>query len=375
MNPADVRAGLTALPGPMTGRDYIISDYSMKRSVPGRLLRRPLFLAVLSAIVLFLPSACRGTADPVSPPAEETFEVRLSASVEALTRGTVAATAAESAVHNVDWLVYDNVGSLVTPLHRTGEGVSETSVNLPRGTYRFVALVNYPSLDEGDVSTVAKYRSLPVDFISTAGASTPVFVMRSDIVERSVGSNTTVELSAKRTGCKVVLNGGVSSIEFSDNYRSVFPDADDIVVRSVFLINIPSVTRVSDGEHLPVSSVMTFDRDWYGVTDLSGVPVDITSSEWYCHPNTEAEASDISGEDHVTKLVIRGKYGFYPLGFPGLKQNECVVIDKIFIDGKGSSRPNEYIPDVTTVKFRVVSLEDWVVDTDELKGVYEGYNY
>ena len=347
----------------------------MKRSVSGRLLRRPLFLAVLSAVMAFLPGACSGTGDPVpESPDVERFEVRLSAPVEALTRGTVAASAAESAVHNVDWLVYDNSGSLVTPHVSTGEGVTETTVTLPRGNYRFVALVNYPSLDEEDVSTIARYRFLPVEYATSVGAASPVFVMRSDIVERSVGSDTTVELSVKRTGCKVILSGGVSSIEFSDNYRSVFPDADDIVVRSVFLINIPSVTRVSDGSHVPVSLVETYDNDWYGVTDLSGVPADVSTSEWYCHPNSGDEASDISGEDHVTKLVIRGKYGFYPLGFPGLKQNECVVIDKIFIDGKGSSRPNEYIPDVTTVKFRVVNLEDWVVDVDERKAVYEGYN-
>lgn len=293
--------------------------------------------------------------------------VRLTVSTGAETKATVAATADEKNVDHVDWFIYDGNGSLyrhIKPGDAEAVTASTAEIELPRDSYSVIAIVNYPSsIADSDMSTPSRYgTSLDVDiddYFTASGVNytSDVFVMRPDApVEFEVDGDVSVTVPVKRVGCKIVFSGNVS---FTDDYKTLYPAAEDQEVLSWFLINIVDDVLVSDGKHV---SPYAYEKDWYDVSDLSGVPTNTTQTTFYCHPNRAEEAASWAGEDRVTKLVIQTRRGFYPIGIPNLKCNECVEIGDVLIDGLGSSRPNEYIPDLTTVRFSVTLLP-WVEDS------------
>lgn len=284
------------------------------------------------------------------------------------------ASAAEKAVSHVDWLVYGSDGNLVQNVR-----TSDPTVTIPlgRGNYKVAAVANYPTeIPSAAVSSVSNYRTLlNVDYGVSAGASSPVLVMRSDVIDVSLSGDLSVTVPVKRVAVRVAILGDV---RFTDAYKALFPSAADQTVRRIFLVNVPSKVGVYDGTMFGSAYVndayMNFpsgSHSWYSSSFSPGV-----FKVHYAHPNSAAESATPEGEDHVTKLVVETSRGFYPIGLPDIVSNQAVFISEVVIGGEGLDTPNGYFTggEEKSVTF-VLDVLDWdevSEDKSELFPVWSG---
>lgn len=323
--------------------------------------KKYIYLLLMSALVFLALSSCSLIDDRVYMDDPGSIsEITLTVDIpDGLTptrgEGDWAASSAEKAVSHVDWLVYGSDGNLVQNVRTSDPTVT---IPLDRGNYKVAAVVNYPAeIPSAAVSSVSNYRTLlNVDYAASAGASSPVLVMRSDVIDASLASDLSLTVPVKRVAVRVAILGDV---RFTDEYKAKFPSSADQAVRRIFLVNVPSKVGVYDGTMFGGAYVndayMNFpsgSHTWYSSSFSPGV-----SKVHYAHPNSAAEAATPDGEDHVTKLVVETSRGFYPIGLPDIVSNQAVFVSEVVIGGEGLDTPNGYFSDLD-ITFRLIVL-DW----------------
>ena len=324
--------------------------------------------------ILLLAAAAALAACSRNPVPETAPSVRLTASLSANTRGTVAATQAEKAISHVDWILVDPKGTVTVT---RGENASEL-FRLAPGEYGFMAVATLPgNAPAVDGRTIDEYmEALQVSFSGCFDVNHwNGFAMVSPLVRTTVDADAEVTLAMSRVAAKVEVVGNIS-FNFPAGSSA---DAAQKSILSVFVTNIPSPVKVCGGEQVGTSYVNdAFDKSRFIPAYVSegGIPTDAMNgfTKWtgtgdkvfYAHPNSARQADGVEGRDHTTKLVVAASIGgtvqYYPIALPGIASNKILRVGDITISGYGSDDPNEYVQDRSGLSFNIISLVPWEWD-------------
>lgn len=315
--------------------------------------------------VLLLASCSR---EP-SPAKGDSATVCLSA-VTGGTRADAAATAEEKEITHVDWYVSGADGSILDFFRGTA---SSETFTLSKGDYSFMALANLPAAAPavGDLTLDGYKAAVEVSFKDCfAGQAWNGFAMYGEPASVQLTEDKNVSINMKRVASKVVLEGGVTfDISEASSLASLPKE-----IKSVFLTNIPDKVKAYTGDMIGDEYVNDASSESFVPDCLTaeGVPTALMPAKtWslgggravlYGHPNKAVQASDASGHDMTTKLVICGKIGdnimYWPIAIPGLGTNNIVSLSGVTITGRGSEGPNDYLQDDSAVRF-TATLEPW----------------
>ena len=282
----------------------------------------------------------------------------------------------ETAVNNVQVLVFDSTGAL-NAYADADKSVTGITINTTAGSKTVWAVVNGPDLSS--VTTVSGLSAMAIDLGDNSTTASAGFVMAGSTTCTVSSSTATASISVRRFVARVALAKVSNSLP--DSYGS-------LTVNSVALINVvgnqnlagaatPSTwynkmgrkdgatasSQIIDGSsYLASCPTLTFKSISSSVANGSSLTPS-TPYLLYCYPNstsTDAEGWSSSFTARKTRLVvtatISGTKYYYPIVIDAPTRNTAYTVE-LTITGLGSSDPDQ--PVVKGSITASVSVQGW----------------
>ncbi len=282
----------------------------------------------------------------------------------------------ETAVNNVQVLVFDSTGALNAYVD-ADKSVTGITINTTAGSKTVWAVVNGPDLSS--VTTVSGLSAMAIDLGDNSTTASAGFVMAGSTTCTVSSSTATASISVRRFVARVALAKVSNSLP--DSYGS-------LTVNSVALINvvgnqnlagaaIPSTwynkmgrkdgatasSQIIDGSsYLASCPTLTFRSISSSVANGSSLTPS-TPYLLYCYPNstsTDAEGWSSSFTARKTRLVvtatISGTKYYYPIVIDAPTRNTAYTVE-LTITGLGSTDPDK--PVVKGSINASVSVQGW----------------
>ena len=282
----------------------------------------------------------------------------------------------ETAVNNVQVLVFDSTGALNAYVD-ADKSVTGITINTTAGSKTVWAVVNGPDLSS--VTTVSGLSAMAIDLGDNSTTASAGFVMAGSTTCTVSSSTATASISVRRFVARVALAKVSNSLP--DSYGS-------LTVNSVALINVvgnqnlagaatPSTwynkmgrkdgatasSQIIDGSsYLASCPTLTFRSISSSVANGSSLTPS-TPYLLYCYPNstsTDAEGWSSSFTARKTRLVvtatISGTKYYYPIVIDAPTRNTAYTVE-LTITGLGSTDPDK--PVVKGSINASVSVQGW----------------
>ena len=282
----------------------------------------------------------------------------------------------ETAVNNVQVLVFDSTGALNAYVD-ADKSVTGITINTTAGSKTVWAVVNGPDLSS--VTTVSGLSAMAIDLGDNSTTASAGFVMAGSTTCTVSSSTATASISVRRFVARVALAKVSNSLP--DSYGS-------LTVNSVALINVvgnqnlagaatPSTwynkmgrkdgatasSQIIDGSsYLASCPTLTFKSISSSVANGSSLTPS-TPYLLYCYPNstsTDAEGWSSSFTARKTRLVvtatISGTKYYYPIVIDAPTRNTAYTVE-LTITGLGSTDPDK--PVVKGSINASVSVQGW----------------
>ena len=282
----------------------------------------------------------------------------------------------ETAVNNVQVLVFDSTGALNAYVD-ADKSVTGITINTTAGSKTVWAVVNGPDLSS--VTTVSGLSAMAIDLGDNSTTASAGFVMAGSTTCTVSSSTATASISVRRFVARVALAKVSNSLP--DSYGS-------LTVNSVALINVvgnqnlagaatPSTwynkmgrkdgatasSQIIDGSsYLASCPTLTFKSISSSVANGSSLTPS-TPYLLYCYPNstsTDAEGWSSSFTARKTRLVvtatISGTKYYYPIVIDAPTRNTAYTVE-LTITGLGSTDPDK--PVVKGAINASVSVQGW----------------
>ena len=266
----------------------------------------------------------------------------------------------ETAVNNVQVLVFDSTGALNAYVD-ADKSVTGITINTTAGSKTIWAVVNGPDLSS--VTTVSGLSAMAIDLGDNSTIASAGFVMAGSTTCTVSSSTATASISVRRFVARVALAKVSNSLP--DSYGS-------LTVNSVALINVvgnqnlagaatPSTwynkmgrkdgatasSQIIDGSsYLASCPTLTFKSISSSVANGSSLTPS-TPYLLYCYPNstsTDAEGWSSSFTARKTRLVvtatISGTKYYYPIVIDAPTRNTAYTVE-LTITGLGSTDPDK----------------------------------
>ena len=266
----------------------------------------------------------------------------------------------ETAVNNVQVLVFDSTGALNAYVD-ADKSVTGITINTTAGSKTVWAVVNGPDLSS--VTTVSGLSAMAIDLGDNSTTASAGFVMAGSTTCTVSSSTATASISVRRFVARVALAKVSNSLP--DSYGS-------LTVNSVALINVvgnqnlagaatPSTwynkmgrkdgatasSQIIDGSsYLASCPTLTFKSISSSVANGSSLTPS-TPYLLYCYPNstsTDAEGWSSSFTARKTRLVvtatISGTKYYYPIVIDAPTRNTAYTVE-LTITGLGSTDPDK----------------------------------
>ena len=266
----------------------------------------------------------------------------------------------ETAVNNVQVLVFDSTGALNAYVD-ADKSVTGITINTTAGSKTVWAVVNGPDLSS--VTTVSGLSAMAIDLGDNSTTASAGFVMAGSTTCTVSSSTATASISVRRFVARVALTKVSNSLP--DSYGS-------LTVNSVALINVvgnqnlagaatPSTwynkmgrkdgatasSQIIDGSsYLASCPTLTFKSISSSVANGSSLTPS-TPYLLYCYPNstsTDAEGWSSSFTARKTRLVvtatISGTKYYYPIVIDAPTRNTAYTVE-LTITGLGSTDPDK----------------------------------
>lgn len=289
------------------------------------------------------------------------------AGVDPVTRATV--PAAESAVTNLQVLIYNSTDNLVAYANATSGTLSAT-VPLGIGGHKVFAVTNVSE----DLSACSSPTTLTSKVSYLKDNSAAGLQMIGSVDNQTFVSGTTVNVEVRRFASKVEIDEIVTAFTAAAYKSQTF------AVTGIYMINVNG--------SCPYSQIATAGT-WYNqmeyvsgdcnalITDKFQSPVTIQTATgqvtpytakhyFYCYANpTTTDAHRGNWSPRRTRLVVETKLGdrvyYYPIDIVGtgniLDLNNSYTVTKLTITGPGVDHPDDLL-DNGTVSF-TVTVKDW----------------
>ena len=342
-------------------------------------MKRTVYSIILLAVATAVFAGCRRDEAP-SAPGEALVRIYLSAPGAATRAETlVADTEAERAISKVDVFAFDHAsGNLVGGASVAPTG-SLTSLEL-KVTNKPVDIYAVANAPDGIQSVAATRRALLAVTSSFSDNGASSFVMTASSVDVDPSANATVSLELQRVACKVRVKTVKKDLAISSKQNST------VKVKDLRLVNVRRQVDLFDAiDPAPAAAAASYINPQsfvetgngmvgrtvdYTVT-ASGTDLGADGVSLYFYPNAAAEASDVRGDDWVTKLVmtveVDGTDYYYPIGLPQDPQKagrnliyDVASVTLTLLGNPTDDSPNHYLAD----RSAEVSLN--VLDWDEL---------
>ena len=282
----------------------------------------------------------------------------------------------ETAVNNVQVLVFDSTGALNAYVD-ADKSVTGITINTTAGSKTVWAVVNGPDLSS--VTTVSGLSAMAIDLGDNSTTASAGFVMAGSTTCTVSSSTATTSISVRRFVSRVALAKVSNSLP--DSYGS-------LTVNSVALINVvgnqnlngsasistwynkmgrkdgaTASSQIIDGSsYLASCPTLTFRSISSSVANGSSLTPS-TPYLLYCYPNstsTDAEGWSSSFTARKTRLVvtatISGTKYYYPIVIDTPARNTAYTVE-LTITGLGSSDPDQ--PVVKGSINASVSVQGW----------------